>query len=172
MKTTNKFSIIAAALLMFGNTANANQPAANKPEAPAADTSLSTGNSMASPTEAYKTAYTARQKKDIETLKKVLSKDALKFFAMMGEGKTEEGLKQLADSPQAKTAESRNEKISGDKATLEYLDENGGWSPMDFVKEDGSWKLDIPDVDPKKSADKKSADKKSEEEKIEDKKQQ
>ena len=201
MKTTNKLIIIVAALLMFGWTtacdknaetknsaanqpaanntananqpaANANQPAANKPETPAADANLSPGNSMNSPTETYKVFYAAKQKKDIEGLKKVLSKDALKFFTMMGDGKTENGLKQLADSPQAKTAESRNEKINGDKATLEYLDEKGGWSPMDFVKEDGSWKLDVPDADPKSSDDKKSDDKKSEDKKVEDKKQQ
>lgn len=189
MKVSNKLIVITTAVLMLGgmtscnknaetknsaanqpaasNTANTNQPAANKPEAPAADSSLSAGNSMNSPTETYKVFYAAKQKKDIEGLKKVLSQDALKFFTMMGDGKTENGLKQLADSPQAKTAESRNEKINGDKATLEFLDEKGGWSPMDFVKEGGSWKLDIPDADPKKSDDKKSDDKK-----VEDKKQQ
>lgn len=50
---------------------------------------------------------------------------------------------ELCEKPQAATAEARNEKINGDKATIEYLDEKGGWSPMEFVKENGQWKLTI-----------------------------
>ncbi len=103
-----------------------------------------------------------------------MSKDALEFFTMMGkeEGKTlDDGLKDLIERPLAKTAETRNEKIDGDKATLEYLDEKGGWSPMDFIKEDGAWKLTIPKGD-SETEDKKTDDKKSDDKKTEDKKQQ
>jgi len=123
-------------------TANSNQPEADKPE-----TEKPTVGTLATPTDAYKAAYSARQKKDIEGLKKVLSKDALEFFTIMGkdDGKTlDDGLKQLAERPQAATAEVRSEKITGDTATLEFLDEKGKWSPMDFVKEGGEWKLTIP----------------------------
>ncbi len=122
-------------------TANINQPTANKTE-----TDKPTVGSLATPTDAYKAAYFARQKKDIEGLKKVLSKDALEFFTEMGksDGKTlNDGLKQLAERPQAATAETRNEKIYDDTAKLEYLDEKGKWSPMDFVKEGNDWKLTI-----------------------------
>lgn len=167
MKITNFLIIIAAIFLMLGtacqksvetnkvavnqpiaNTAaNTNQPTATKPEADKIETDKSTTVSLATPTDAYKAAYSARQKKDIEGLKKVLSKDALEFFTEMGkgDGKTlDDGLKQLAERPQAATAETRNEKIYDDTAKLEYLDEKGKWSPMDFVKEGSDWKLTIP----------------------------
>lgn len=102
-----------------------------------------------SPTEVYKVAYAARQKKDVETLKKVLSKDMLEFFSFMGEAENktvDDELRQLAEKPQAPTDETRNEKINGDTATLEYPDENGKWQTMDFVKENGNWKLTVPNV--------------------------
>jgi hypothetical protein len=125
------------------STANANQPEIAKTE----DSTASAGSSLATPTDTYKTGYAARQKKDIATLKRVLSKEALEFLTEMGkeEKKTlDDQLKALADRPQAPTAESRNEKINGDRATLEYLNEKGGWSTMDFVKEGSDWKIGLP----------------------------
>ncbi len=100
-----------------------------------------------SPTSAYKAAYTARKNKDIEGLKKLMSKDVLEFLTMVGDAdekkkmSLDDQLKELCDKPQAATAEARNEKIDGDYATIEYLDEKGGWKPMEFIKEDGVWKL-------------------------------
>ncbi len=47
---------------------------------------------------------------------------------------------------QAATAEVRNEKITGETATLEYLDETGKWKVMDFIKEGSDWKMTIPDA--------------------------
>lgn len=125
------------------STANVSQPEATKtePAVPAQAGSLTT------PTETYKTGYAARQNKDIATLKRVFSKDALEFLTEVSkeEKKTvDDQLKELADRPQAATAETRNEKITGNRATLEYLDEKGKWSPMDFVKEGNDWKIDLP----------------------------
>jgi hypothetical protein len=181
VKTTKYLTVITAALFILGtlsacssqntetkntpvnqpaanSAANANQTPANKTEANKAETdkpASSSSSSLATPSDAYKAAYTARQKKDMEGLKKVMSKDALEFFTMMGDGKSpDEGLKQLIERPQAATAETRSEKIDGDKATLEYLNEKGGWGPMDFVKEDGGWKLTIPKPEGKISEDK------------------
>ena len=39
--------------------------------------------------------------------------------------------------------ETRNEKIDGDKATLEFKDTGGdsNWTTAHFVKEDGEWKV-------------------------------
>jgi hypothetical protein len=53
-------------------------------------------------------------------------------------------LKELSEKPQAATPETRNEKITGNRATLEYLDEKGKWSVMDFSKEGNEWKIDLP----------------------------
>lgn len=131
---------------------NANQNASNKPETgstanatPKVETNTASV-SASTPTEAYKSAYTARKNKDIETLKKLFAKDMFEFFEILGEGKpnpVDEALKEMCESPQNPSAEVRNEKIKGEKATLEYLDKDGKWIPMDFVKEDGIWKLTI-----------------------------
>jgi hypothetical protein len=105
--------------------------------------------SLATPTEAYKFAYAARQNKDTEGLKRVLSKDALEFFSMMSEPgePINKALLKMTETPQAATDESRNEKINGSRATLEYPDAQGKWKTMDFVKEDGDWKITIPKAD-------------------------
>jgi hypothetical protein len=53
-----------------------------------------------------------------------------------------EGLEQAGkDIPDA-VPETRNEKIDGDKATLEINDvKKGKWETLNFVREDGEWKL-------------------------------
>ncbi len=106
----------------------------------------SPAGSLATPTAAYKTAYAARQKKDLAALKRVMSKDALEFLSIIvGPGKTvDDALQQMTETPQAATDESRNEKINGDTARLEYPDAQGNWKTMDFVKEGSEWKLTMP----------------------------
>lgn len=107
--------------------------------------------SLATPTEAYRTAYELRRNKDVPGLKKVLSADILEFFTEMGkvEGKSlEEMLMDLAEKPQAAEPEARNEKISGDRATIEFKDDKGEWSEMDFIKVGSEWKLTLPKADP------------------------
>jgi len=82
-------------------------------------------------------------------LKRVFAKDALEFLTEVAqaENKTlEDQLKELADKPQAATAETRNEKITGNRASVEYLDEKGKWSSMEFSKEGNDWKIDLPKV--------------------------
>src|SRR5687768_4105178 len=54
------------------------KPADTKPAAAVSETE--TAGSLATPTEAYKTAYELRKKKDIEGLKKVMSKDIKEFL--------------------------------------------------------------------------------------------
>ena len=127
------------------NTANK----AATPEITTKETPKSSDVSLTTPTEAYKFAYAARQKKDVAGLKRALSKDALEFFEFITEpGKTiDDTLLEIMKTPQAATDESRNEKIKGDIATLEYPDANGKWKTMDFAKEGGEWKLSVPKPD-------------------------
>jgi hypothetical protein len=137
-----------------GNTNSAASSAATpaaaattQPEAVKPATAPANGASLATPTDTYKTGYAARQKKDLGGLKLVMSRNALEFLTMMGteEKKSiDDQLTELAEQPQAATAETRNEKINGDRASLEYLNEKGGWSHMDFVKEGADWKIDLP----------------------------
>ena len=89
----------------------------------------------------------ARQKKDIATLKLVLSHEALAFLADIGkeEHKTlDDQLNELAQRPQGASDATRNEKINGQRASLEYLDEKGKWVEMQFAKEGSEWKIDLP----------------------------
>lgn len=103
--------------------------------------------SLATPTDAYKTGYAARKNKDIAALKRVFAKDALAFLTDIAkaDNKTlDQQLQELVDKPQAATAEVKNEKITGNRASLEYLDEEGKWATMDFSKEGNEWKIDLP----------------------------
>jgi hypothetical protein len=108
------------------------------------------GFSLATPTDAYRTAHALREKKDLAGMKRVLSKDVIEFFTMIAEEEkktVDDEIAQMFEKPQAKTAESRNETIKGDKASIEYLDEKGEWKVMDFVKEGQDWKLSLPSKD-------------------------
>lgn len=166
MKTAN-YPTLAAALFVLvcatacqsyteTNRVAVNQPASNvaatnvapsETPKPAAEKPTAVAGSLATPTEAYKTAYAIREKKDVEGLKRIMSKDILEFFEVIAEAEkksVDDELKEMMERPQAPTAETRNEKITGDRATLEYLDEKGAWKTMDFVKEGGEWKLTMP----------------------------
>ena len=120
----------------------------SQPEPAKTESSIpATGTSLATPTDAYKFGYAARQKKDLNALKRVLSKDAQEFLIEIGkeEKKTlDDELRTLAERPQAPTAETRNEKINGNRAALEYLNEDGKWVSMEFVKEGNDWKIGLP----------------------------
>ena len=107
MKNTSYLSIIAAVAICLGllgcsktdNTnlaannankaanSNANSPSNANAKSDTTDIKTDSGSvgSLATPTDAYKTAYELRKKKDIEGLKKVMSKDILDFLKMMGE---------------------------------------------------------------------------------------
>ena len=45
-------------------------------------------------------------------------------------------------SENQKTVEFRNEKIDGDRATIEMKDSYSAWNTVPFVREDGTWKID------------------------------
>jgi len=131
------------------NTTTVNSSTANT--ANTATAPATTTAEPGSPTAAYHAAYTARKNKDIAALKALMSKDIIEFFELVGKEEkksVDDMLKELAERRQAETSEARNEKISGDKATIEYLDEEGNWRPMDFIKEDGKWKLTLAVGDP------------------------
>jgi hypothetical protein len=100
----------------------------------------------ATPVETFQTYVKALKKKDITTMKLLLSKDTIKMHeqearaegvnlddivkreTLLGDGQT--------------TVEYRNEKINGDKATIEFKNSYGIWETLPFVREDGEWKID------------------------------
>lgn len=100
------------------------------------------------PSATFKAYFEAQQKKDIRAMKSTLSKTSL---AMMEASAKQQQLtvdKMIAsqlENPAAKVdkmPETRNEKITGNDATLELHNENANrWDTMYFVKEDGVWKI-------------------------------
>jgi hypothetical protein len=130
------------------NTARAEDPKPKDPKP--AEPISSTAGSLATPTETYKTAYELRKKKDIEGLKAIMSDDIKEFLTMMGEAdkkSLDDMIREMCEKPQAERAESRNEKITGDTATVEYLTEKGDWKTMDFERVDGKWLMGFPKAD-------------------------
>ena len=100
-----------------------------------------------SPTATLKAFYEATQKKDAEGIKKTLSKGTLEMlegFAKAQNKTLDESLKSgLAnDTSSGNMPETRNEKVDGDKATVEVKnDKTGQWESVPFVKEEGNWKI-------------------------------
>lgn len=104
--------------------------------------------STAQPSATFKAYFEAQKKKDIPGMKQALSKTSL---AMMEASAKQQQLtldKMIAnqlENPSAKIdkmPETRNEKVTGDNATLELHNEDSNrWDTMYFVKEDGVWKI-------------------------------
>lgn len=98
-----------------------------------------------SPTATYKAAYAAIKNKDTAAFKKLMTKKDLQDIedeAKKANKSSDEMLKQLMEAvPLAKSDESKDEKIDGDKATLQVKNEKDAWENINFVKEDGEWKM-------------------------------
>jgi flagellar hook-basal body complex protein FliE len=105
------------------------------------------GGSNSTPTAAYKTAYDAMKNKDTAALKKVMPKKVLaeaETEAKKQNKSLDDVLKEMmstSDSKLPKAAESKDEKIDGDKATLQIKNEKDEWETVNFVKEDDGWKI-------------------------------
>ena len=98
-----------------------------------------------SPTATAKAFYDAAKSKDVQGMKNQMSKDLLsemEKFAKTENKSLDDFIKESNDQePPPATFESRNEKIDGDKATVEVNNGKGGWQTFTLVKEDGQWKL-------------------------------
>ena len=98
------------------------------------------------PTATFKAFYEASKKKDAAGMKKTLSKGTLDMFDKLAKEQnksTDDMLKEVdKDDKSDKMPETRNEKITGDTATLEVKnDKTGKWDTLPFVKENGEWKI-------------------------------
>lgn len=104
--------------------------------APKPDTPLET-------LQAYGAAY---KRKDYTTMKLLLSEATLKMHqqAAKDQSVTLDDIVQREKLflPDQKTAVFRNQKIDGDKATIEMKDAGENWNTVNFVKEGGIWKID------------------------------
>lgn len=100
----------------------------------------------ATPLETFKTYTKAIKAKDTATMKLLLSDATLKMHEQEAKAQNvplDDIIKRetLFGETQT-TVEYRNEKIDGDKATLQVKNLYGSWETVPFVREDGEWKID------------------------------
>ena len=102
-------------------------------------------NQPLSPTETMRASNEAAIKKDVEAIKKFVSKGTLEQLeqsAKAEETTVDELLKDFLDVPSVELPEIRNEKITGDAATIEIKNNaTNEWETMPFVRENGVWKI-------------------------------
>ncbi len=100
----------------------------------------------ATPLETFKTYTKAFKAKDITTMKLLLSRETMKMHEQEAKAQNvtiDDIVKRDTLFTEGQTTvEFRNEKIEGDKATLEVKNPFGTWETIPFVKEDGEWKID------------------------------
>ncbi len=105
------------------------------------------GKKASTPTEAIKFFYEATKNKDTAALKSLLAKENLAMLetdAKKRNKSLDEYLIQLSSDTPATMPQLGEEKIDGDKATLQFKREGAAnWSTASFVKEDGGWKINF-----------------------------
>ncbi len=98
------------------------------------------------PLETLKAYGSAYKKKDITAMKLLLSDESLKMHEQEAKAQnvTVDDIvkRETLFSENQTTAEFRNERVDGVKASIEMKDANGIWNLVQFVREDGTWKID------------------------------
>ena len=164
--------IISSFLISCGGTPEAPKNNSNTPKS---NTNAPSNNSLNTnkPTETAKVDdattikptidgfYEALKKKDEAGVKKYLSAAALKYWETEAKAEKKTWFAFLLENedPIDAKREVRNEKIQGEKAVAEL---KGGplgvWTPISFVKENGEWKFDSPEVSQQQSDIKRTED--------------
>jgi hypothetical protein len=109
--------------------------------APACSGQASLEQSGASPTATMNAYYDALKGRNVAAVKETVSDGYLKLIESAGVPAERAFQPMMERLPAARPA-TRNEKIDGDRATLEVRNEDEGrWEMVVFVKEDGAWKI-------------------------------
>ncbi len=92
-------------------------------------------------------AYTkAIKKKDTTTMKLLLSDASIKMAEQEARAQNvtldEIVKKETLFNETQNTVQFRNEKINGERATIEMKDSSNIWNTVQFVREEGIWKID------------------------------
>lgn len=131
------------------SNANASPNASPSPAASKPATTTSSAGDYSSPTAAFKTFYEAAKANNVEGLKRSVSKKTLEVMTKDAakENKTiDDSIKDMSKDAPSSFPETRNEKIDGDKAKLEFKDDKmDRWQTASFVKENGEWKIALAD---------------------------
>lgn len=98
------------------------------------------------PLDTFKAYTLAIKKKDLTTMKLLLSESSRKMREQEAKARgvtLDDVMKtQTLFNENQTTVEFRNQKIEGDKATLEVKDPYNQWKTVPFVLEEGIWKID------------------------------
>jgi hypothetical protein len=124
---------------------------------PTSTTTTTTTVSASTPTEAFNAYYEAIKRKDVGAFRTLFSKGTLGILEERAkQQKTtldaviKEGMEEASKEVPASLPPTRNEKIDGDKATLEVNDEKKEkWETLHFIREDGQWKISFDDDETK-----------------------
>lgn len=97
------------------------------------------------PLDALKIYNQAVRDKDAARIKDHLSKGSLKMAqdeaAAQNVSIDEIVQRETIYSPSQRSVKVRNQKIDGDRATIEVENARGAWDVVPFVREDGTWKI-------------------------------
>ncbi|MFN2500550.1 MAG: hypothetical protein ABR530_00885 [Pyrinomonadaceae bacterium] len=100
----------------------------------------------ASPRKTFETYIKALKQKDTTTMKLLLSNATMKMHEQQAKSQgisVDEVVKrETLVTENQRTVELRDEKIEGDKATLQVKTSYGTWETVPFIREEGVWKLD------------------------------
>jgi hypothetical protein len=98
------------------------------------------------PVETFKTYINAVKQKDITRMKRLLSSESIKMHELEAKSQNlaldDIVKRETLFSEGQKVVEFRNEKIEGERATLEVKNSFGTWEMIPFVREDSEWKID------------------------------
>jgi hypothetical protein len=98
------------------------------------------------PLESFKAYVNAVKQKDTTRMKLLLSSESIKMHEQEAKSQnlTLDDIvrRETLFTEGQKTVEFRNQKIEGEKATLEVKNSFGSWETVPFVREDDEWKID------------------------------
>ena len=98
------------------------------------------------PLESFKAYVNAAKQKNTTRMKLLLSAESIKMHEQEAKAQnvTLDDIvrRETLFTEGQKTVEFRNEKIEGEKATLEVKNSFGSWEIVPFVREDNEWKID------------------------------
>ncbi len=121
-----KVIVLSISLLMLGSCASEKAPS--------------------TPIDTFKTYTKAIKQKDTTTMKLLLSTETLKMHEMEAQAQNtsvdEIVKRETLFTENQKSVKLRNEKIDGEKATLEVENSFGAWETVPFVQENGEWRID------------------------------
>ena len=100
----------------------------------------------ATPKQTFETYVRAMKQKDYSAMKVLLSNATIKMHEQEAKAQNitvDEILKRESlIGEKQRSVEYKDEKIDGEKATLQYKTSYGSWETMPFILEDGVWKID------------------------------